>query len=288
MFEAQLITALPTPFTADERLDTSGLATLTTWIRDSGVDGVFAAGTTGEFTALDDDERLEVLRVALEVFGPDRTYAHVGAATSRQAERLARAAVAGGARKLAAITPFYLPAPEDAVLRYFERIVAAAGDAHVFAYLFQARSTTPATPPLLRRLADVGVRGVKISGESDATVAAFLAEAPHGFTFFSGNDLSYAELVRSGGTGVVSGVSSVFPKPFIALRDALRTGDAARAASAQPLVERAVAAVKAGNIAHLKAALALQGLPAGPPRVSCESVSDTDLAELRATIAVAA
>ena len=35
MFEAQLITALPTPFTADERLDTSGLATLTTWIRDS-------------------------------------------------------------------------------------------------------------------------------------------------------------------------------------------------------------------------------------------------------------
>ncbi|MGV2385180.1 MAG UNVERIFIED_CONTAM: dihydrodipicolinate synthase family protein, partial [Thermobifida fusca] len=50
MFEAQLITALPTPFTADERLDTSGLATLTTWIRDSGVDGVFAAGTTGEFT----------------------------------------------------------------------------------------------------------------------------------------------------------------------------------------------------------------------------------------------
>src|SRR5690606_3548083 len=288
MSEAQLITALPTPFTADEQLDTDGLTAVATRIRDSGVDGVFAPGTTGEFTALDDDERLTVLRVALEVFGPDRTYAHVGAAAPRQAERLARAAVEAGARKVAAITPFYLPAPEDALLRYFERVVAPADGAHVFAYLFQARSTTPAPPPVLRRLADVRGGCAKPSGESDDSVAAFLAEAPAGFAFFSGNDVSYAELVRSGGTGVVSGVSSVFPEPFTALRDALRAGDAAAAAAAQPLVERAVAAVKAGNIAHLKAGLEVRGLPAGPPRVSCASVSAADLAELRATAAAVA
>jgi len=46
---------------------------------------VFVAGTTGEFVALDDDAREAVVAAALDVFGPDRVYAHVGAASARQA-----------------------------------------------------------------------------------------------------------------------------------------------------------------------------------------------------------
>lgn len=272
----QVITAVPTPFTASERLDPGGAAAFLTAVRDRGADGVFAAGTTGEFTALNDDERLRVLGIALEVLGPERTYGHVGAATARQAERLAAAMADAGARRLAAITPYFLPAPEDAVLRYYERLVAAAGEAEVFAYLFHARTTTPVAPAMLRKLADAGVRGVKISGESDDSVAAYLEAAPSGFTVFSGNDASFGRLVQQGGSGIVSGVSSVFPQPFIALRDALRAGDSDAAAAAQPLVERAVAAVRAGSIAHLKAALEIQGLPAGPVRVSSEPVSAAD------------
>ncbi|MFE3459198.1 dihydrodipicolinate synthase family protein [Nocardiopsis aegyptia] len=280
---AQVITALPTPFTADEDLDLGAAAALFASVRDRGVDGVFAAGTTGEFTALDDDERLQVLRTALDVFGPDGVHAHVGAAAPRQAERLTRAAVGAGAARLAAVTPYFLPAPEEALLRYFERIVAAADGAEVFAYLFQVRSTTPAPPPVLRRLADVGVRGVKISGESDASVAAYLAAAPEGFTVLSGNDVAFEELVRAGGRGVVSGVSSVFPEPFVALRDALNSGDDAGVRAAQPLVERAVAAVRGGSIPHLKAGLEVRGLSAGPARVCGDPVSEADLAELEET-----
>ncbi|MFD6952086.1 dihydrodipicolinate synthase family protein [Nocardiopsis sp. TSRI0078] len=280
---AQVITALPTPFTANEELDTGAVRDLVTAVRDRGADGVFAAGTTGEFTALDDDERLQVVRIALEVFGPDGVYAHVGAAAPRQAERLARAAVSSGARRLAAVTPFFLPAPEDALLRYYERIVAAAGDAEVHAYLFRVRSTTPAPPSVLRRLAEVGVRGVKISGESDDSVRSYLEAAPGGFSVLSGNDVAFGELVRAGGTGVVSGVSSVFPKPFVTLRDALRAGDREGAAAAGPLVERAVAAVKGGSIPHLKAGLDVQGLSAGPARVCEGRVSAEDLDVLRET-----
>ncbi|MFC3997425.1 dihydrodipicolinate synthase family protein [Nocardiopsis sediminis] len=280
---AQVITAVPTPFTADEELDRDGLAALLTTIRDRGADAVFAAGTTGEFTAVDDNERLEVLRTALEIFGPEGAYAHVGAAAARQAERLTASVVDAGARRVAAITPHFLPAPAAAVVRYYERLVAAAGDAEVYAYLFQARTTTAVAPETLRALADAGVRGAKISGESDASVAAYLEHAPEGFTIISGNDVSFGELIRSGGAGVVSGVSSVFPRPFITLRDALRAGDTEAAAAAQPLVERAVAAVKGGSIAHLKAGLAVQGLPAGPVRVSSDAVTDADLRVLKET-----
>ena len=69
---AALISAVPVPFTADGDLDDAGLQPLYRFLDTAGVDGVFTAGTTGEFTALDDDERETVLTEALAVFGPER------------------------------------------------------------------------------------------------------------------------------------------------------------------------------------------------------------------------
>ena len=121
--------AVPVPFTADGGLDDAGLQPLYRFLDAAGVDGVFVAGTTGEFTALDDVERETVLTEALAVFGPERVYAHVGAASARQAERLTARAVALGARNLAAITPYYLPAGPRSLVDYYRRLDAVAGGA---------------------------------------------------------------------------------------------------------------------------------------------------------------
>ena len=102
--------ATVTPFRVDGELDTDALAPLFDRLRSAGVDGVFVNGTTAEFVALDDDERATTIAAALGVFGPDRVIAHVGAADARHASRLARRAVDLGAHRLAAITPYYLPA----------------------------------------------------------------------------------------------------------------------------------------------------------------------------------
>ena len=104
-----LVSAVPVPFDDNGDLDVNGQKTLLRHLLDAGIGGVFIAGTTGEFTALDDDERAAVLSAALEVYGADAVYMHVGAAAARQAESLTAQAVALGARRLAAITPFYLP-----------------------------------------------------------------------------------------------------------------------------------------------------------------------------------
>ena len=146
---AHLISAVPVPFLADGALDEKGLGPLYGFLDDAGVDGVFVAGTTGEFPALDDAERDLVLTEALAVFGPERVHAHVGAASARQAERLAARAVALGATALAAITPYYLPAGPRALVDHYRRIAAAAGDARLFVYLYPARTTTTVTPEQL-------------------------------------------------------------------------------------------------------------------------------------------
>lgn len=276
-----VLTAVPTPFHADESLDLGGVREVFTAVAEAGVDGAFIAGTTGEFTALTDDERIDVIAAGVQVFGAEGAYAHVGAATAGQAERLVTRATAVGARKLAAVTPYYFPAPTSALLEYFARLVAAADGAEVYAYLFTARTTTVMTPEILPELARTGLTGIKISGESDESVLRYVKAAPEGFLVLSGNDIAFAELIAAGGVGVISGVSSVFPAPFIELRDALRAGDAAAAAVAKERVVRAVEAVKAGSLTHLKAGLELRGLAAGPVRVAVEGISEADRAALK-------
>jgi len=125
---ATLLSAVPVPFKTNGDLDPKGQETLLRHLKEAGVPGVFVAGTTGEFTALDDDERSAVFSGALEVYGADAVYVHVGAAAARQAEVLAARAVAMGATNLAAITPYYLPAGPKALMDYYRRLDADAGD----------------------------------------------------------------------------------------------------------------------------------------------------------------
>lgn len=267
---AHLISAVPVPFDDAGDLDEKGLEPLYRFLDGAGIDGVFVSGTTGEFPALDDVERDVVLTEALAVFGPERVYAHVGAASARQAERLAARAVTLGATRLAAITPYYLPAGPRSLVAYYRRVADAAGDARLFAYLYPSRTTTTVTPDQVAELAAIPtVVGAKISGEPTERVLEYVRAAPDGFVVYSGNDVEFGAVARAGAAGAVSGVSSAFPHPFVALRDALHRGDDAAAAAAQARVEQAVAAV-GGNVSLIKAALALRGLPTGVPRVALD------------------
>jgi 4-hydroxy-tetrahydrodipicolinate synthase len=279
-----LLPAVPVPFRGDGGLDGPGLEPLYGSLSAAGVDGVFVSGTTGEFPALDDAERDVVLATALGVFGPDRVYAHVGAASAHQAERLTLRAVMLGARNLAAITPYYLPAGPRSLTDYYRRIAAEAGDARLFVYLYPSRTTTTVTPAQLAELATIpSVAGAKISGLPTDQVMEYVRAAPTDFTVYSGNDVEFGAFARAGGAGGVSGVSSAFPRPFVALRDALRRGDEAAATAAQRDVEQAVTAV-GGNVALIKTALALRGLPAGPPRVALDEPTPAQMDAITAAV----
>jgi len=279
---AALFPAMPVPFAPDGELDVAGLGTLLRFVRDSGVDGAFLPGTTGEFTALTDEERATVIGEALSVFGPDGVLAHVGAASARQAERLAAQAVALGATHLSAITPFYLPAGGRALVEYFRRVAAAGDGARIYAYLFHARTTTTVTPGQLAELAAIpGVVGAKISGEPTARIVEYLEAVPAGFSVLTGNNHEFGDVVRAGGAGCVSAVSSVFPQPFVALARALRADDDEAAAAAEIGIKQAVEVIGGGSIPLLKAGLRMRGLPAGPTRVALDEPTDDQLEAVR-------
>ena len=280
-----LLSAVPVPFAANGDLDVKGQKTLLHHLKDTGIGGVFISGTTGEFTALENDERAVVLSAALEVYGASAVYTHVGAASARQAESLTAQAVALGARNLAAITPFYLPAGPAALLDYYRRLAAVAGNARIYVYLYAARTGSTVTPDQLAELATIpSVAGAKISGEPNSAGRQDVQAVPADFEVYSGNDGEFGDFVRAGGTGAVSGVSSVFPQPFLDLADALHRSDDQAASAAQDRVKQAVDAVDGADIALLKAGLSLQGLPAGPTRVALDQPTPAQLETLRTAV----
>lgn len=220
----QIISAVPVPFDSTGEIDRDGFAATLEAIAPH-VDAALVAGTTGEFPALDDSERLELFTIAAGVLGAERTIAHVGHASSRQVLRLAGATVAAGIRRLALLNPYYLPADDDAVVDFFAALSTAVPSAEVYAYLFPERTGIDVAPQTLARiLALPGMRGVKLSGAAAARLPEYVAVVPDGQEVFSGDDGALPWVMENGGAGVVSGVSSAFPEIYAELARALAQG----------------------------------------------------------------
>jgi 4-hydroxy-tetrahydrodipicolinate synthase len=243
-----VLSAVPTLFGSAGELDPGANRALYQLVA-ALVDGLFVAGTTGEFPALQDAERLGLFELALAEAGPDRVIAHIGAPDARHAARLARAAVALGATRIAAITPYYLPVRPDELIAHYRRIRDAAPDAELYAYIFPERTGLPVPAPLLAEVgAAAGLTGAKISGAAADDLAGYVAAAP-GLRIFSGNDACPWATMRAGGAGVVSGRSSAYPEVYAALQ---------RDPAEQERLDRIVAL--GASIGRLKHALRVRGL----------------------------
>lgn len=250
-----VVTAAPVPFEADGRLDLEGYRELIESIAGD-VDAVLVAGTTGEFPALDDDERLALVAETLGALGPDRTIAHVGAASTRQAVRLARGALELGARRLALLSPYYMAADRASVLRWFESFTAAVPEAPAFAYFFPERTGVALEPGMAAEvLALPGIAGLKLTGASNERFDEAVAAARDGQLVYTGDDARLPFAVEHGGAGVISAVSSVFPGRYARLSRALAEG--AGPAPAQEDVLAAVAAV-GPSLTRVKRALSIR------------------------------
>jgi 4-hydroxy-tetrahydrodipicolinate synthase len=273
--------ALPTAFDGTVGLDTGSVKATCELAAASLADGAFVGGTTGEFLALERNERRELLKVAQSGLGDKRLIAHIGAPSVRQAIAVANDAAEIGVREFALLTPLYLPASGDATVRFYEEVAAALpSDSRLYAYLFRVRTTTEVTVETLRRIADIApLVGVKVSGETLARCQEYKAAVWPEFEIFTGSDAEYALVAGAGLTGVVSGIASCFPEAFDGLNRALAAEDAGMVREADALVQDVVRAV-AGDIARIKTVLALRGIGAPVTRQAMDPVSEEVRAQL--------
>lgn len=267
----EILSAVTTPFGSDGGLDLAALRANLERIEPYS-DGVFAAGTTGEFLALSVEEHQAVLEVALQIFGPSRTVIHVGSPSTRQSLTLARASRELGALRFAAITPVYLPASASGISRHWAAIKEAC-EGDLYGYIFPDVAVTDLAPVDLPSVLSSGISGIKVSASASRRVSAYLEHAPEGFKLWSGNDADVPRVMALGGFGSVSGVSSVVPAPWANLRAALRDDDDAGVQRAQSQIE-ALVELLGPSISAQKFGLDCLGATGGTCRMA---IDDPDL-----------
>lgn len=250
--------AIPTAFTDGGELDLASTERIFAHALSGGVDALFVNGTTAEFPALSLTERRRTLESAVEVAGADRVIAHVGAASPYQTGQLTEDALALGVTKLSVLTPFYMPSTLDGVRDQITAATSLASSRDVYLYLFPDRTGVQIGPEEAAALIEeFDLAGAKISIAGVDYLARVVARVSSPRSVLSGNDGLLREVVAAGGGGVVSGVSSSVPRPFVALADAIGTGDV----PAQDAASRDVATVVpvlGPSIAGLKHSLVLQ------------------------------
>jgi 4-hydroxy-tetrahydrodipicolinate synthase len=281
-----ILTAVPTAFRRDGSLDLEGSRAIFRFVGESGNEGAFILGTTGEFPAVDVAEFTELVGAAIdELADRMRVIVHVGQPSTFEAVRLVEIAKGLGATEFAALTPYYLKSTEDSIFDYFQAVSDAVGDGRLYVYIYPARSGNTVSPELLVRLSALpNIVGAKVSELSLDEIAAYRAAVPADFDLYTGADRDLIAAVDAGAQGVVSGVSSVTPKPFRALADAGRSGDADAIAAAQTAVDDVVSLI-GGDMARMKEAYRVLDVVDAHCRMAIAEPTDAERAAVAQVVA---
>jgi 4-hydroxy-tetrahydrodipicolinate synthase len=197
----RVLTAIVTPFRADESVDFDAFQQLAHHLVENGSDGLVVAGTTGESPTLTDDERLDLFRAAVEAVGDRATVvAGTGTYSTAHSIHLSEEAAAIGVDALLVVTPYYSKPPQRGIVQHFAAI-SDATDRPIVVYNIPSRVVVNIEPETMTELAQVeNVKAVKQAHDD-------LAEAKHivdiGLDLYAGDDILVRPFIEQGGVGGV-------------------------------------------------------------------------------------
>lgn len=253
-------TALATPF-RNGKVDFEAYGRLVTRQVEAGIHFLVPLGSTAETPCLEDDEKVELLKITRELC-PDRPLvAGVGTNSPVATIRNIRLLEPYGPDAWLVVVPYYNKPTKQGLYEYF-KVIAEATDKPIVAYNVPGRTGTNMTAETTLRLAELpGVIAVKeASGKLDQ-IEKVVRTRPDGFGVLSGNDDQTFDIMGYGGEGVISVASNVAPELMVEFVEAAGTGDFAKAKELNdklfPLFD---ACFVESNPVPAKAALSILGL----------------------------
>lgn len=274
--------AMVTPFDSDGELDVVAGRDLAAHLVEQGIDALVLAGTTGESPTTTDEEKVALLKAVREEVG-DKAHIIAGAGSNdtRHAVAMAKSAAEAGADGLLVVTPYYSKPSQAGVEAHF-RAVAEATDLPVCLYDIPGRSGIPIDSGTIRKLAEVDTIQAVKDAKGDFLEASTLIQET-GLAWYSGDDPLNLPWLAVGATGMISVVGHAAPKALRELVTTYENGDLARAreinANTLNVLARQQGAL--GGVTFAKAALRLQGIEVGDPRLPVAAATDEQVERLR-------
>ncbi|MFN3820456.1 dihydrodipicolinate synthase family protein [Blastomonas sp.] len=222
--------AATTQFTDSLAIDHDATQRVQTALVDDGVDGLIVLGTCGENNSLEADEKLVVLKGAVEAVGSRvPLVAGVSEFTTARAVKYAQAAEAIGIDALMLLPAMvYVPNVEELYTHF--RTVAEATSLPIMLYNNPPAYRVNVDFDTLARLEEVpNIVAIKESAPDPRRFTDLYNQFGDRYTLMAGLDDVALEGLMLGASGWVSGLTSAFPQESVALVAAQRRGDYAEA-----------------------------------------------------------
>jgi 4-hydroxy-tetrahydrodipicolinate synthase len=221
------IPAVLTPLDERFNVDSEALRRVTRRLIDHGCRGVVVLGTSGEFAAIDDDQRETAIRTVVdEVGGQVPVIVGCGQPNVRRSHEQAKAAGDVGADGLLVNPPFYFPMTQDEVVRYFSDLVAIS-PLPVLLYNIPKMTSVSVEPATIPRLRDAGVVGAKDSSGIPGNTLAYLdvLGPDSDFRIIVGGDAFFLHMLDAGACATTGILGNVAPQMAVRIHEAWLAGD---------------------------------------------------------------
>jgi len=222
-----------TPF-VDGAIDMDSFRSHVDWLFEMGSPGVVVCGTTGEPEAVAAEERLELVKAAVDVSaGRGTVLAGTGRNRLDETISLSRAASEAGADGVIVITPSFVLPSQDGLIAWYQAIAKELEDQPVLIYDNPRRTAVRMEPSSLGRLREVApnIAGIKLSvPDVDQVTEIREAVGPDAdFALLAGFEHYTFSMCLLGATGSVSASGNLLPAETQRLHDLIDAGEITQA-----------------------------------------------------------
>ena len=286
-----IVPPMVTPFADDESIDETATARRTRALdqRPLSVHGVAVGGSTGEGHTLTTDELRTVVGIAVEVSaGRVPVIAGIIVDSTRQAVEKAQALADLDVAALQVTPVHYLFRPTDEMM--FKHFATLAEQAAQPVMIYNVVPWSYCSPPLLDRMMREidGLIGVKQSAGDLKLLADLLMDSADAGLIMSAVDALLYPSFSLGAHGAIAAILTAAPELCVDLWNQVEAGDHAGALDTHLKLLPIWNAIMHDNLpANVKTALALQGRPAGIPRMPMPESSSEQCAAIKSALQAA-
>jgi 4-hydroxy-tetrahydrodipicolinate synthase len=281
-----IIPPVVTPMYANEDVDRPRLRSALDRLLAARVHGLFVLGTTGEFYALDRDEKQAVIaETVAHVRKRAPVIAGTGAQTTREAVRLTQMAEREKADAVTIITPYFVQPTQQELFDHFRRVAECTKLPVVLYTNPRPCGGVRLDVDTVARLAAIpNIIGLKDSAGELDRLTEYIRATPTNFAVLQGRCSMIEPALAAGAKGAVSATSNVAPELAVAIYEAHIRGDRAAARAAQEQFSAIRAAIIGTAPGGIKFALKAAGFDCGPSRAPIGPITPQQEEDLRAAL----
>lgn len=213
-----VLAALWLPTDASGQLLRNELARNLEFLKTTGIHGVLALGSTGEFPQLSLEQRKAALALVAELAAPLPVIANISDIRPRTVAELGRCARSLGLPAVAIMPPGFFPSSQDDALAHFLH-AAESSQLPTFLYNFPELTGTRINLETVAAFAErAPMAGIKQSGGEFAYHQELIKLGREKkFSVFSGADTRLPEVFALGADGAIGGIVNIAPELMVHL-----------------------------------------------------------------------